>query len=490
MTCDPKGVEALSKRELQIAQAYSQGGTYKDIADKLFIAPTTVKTHLRTVYRKLDVSSKVSLYQALEAQDLNNEPVPKEQDAMGANRLVAAKTLQDIKGRPIIAVLPFVNLSRDADQEFFADGLTEDITTRLGFLRGAVVISRTSSFVFKDQAKRASEISAELGATYLVEGSVRTAGDRVRIMVQLVDATKDVQIWTKRFDRQMVNIFSLQDEITHDIVESLQVELTDGELVRDSGGTRDLVAWELFHKGATAHLKYTAEHILTARALFKQAYDQDPNFTDAKVFHAWTFWQYARSGFAADPVEQLATTRHRLDELLSDGVRTAGVMHLQAATLLIEGQFDDALSAAFEAISMGPSRLFGTTPSAIVLLYCGKYQEASDLLREGIRTIPYTPTDIIYNLASVLGFLGDHATAVALAEEYMQRVPEDLYAYTALVIAYELSGSSDNAKATMEVFRKRFPSYRLKDYAAHEPFRDARVLQNTLNMLRMAGLPE
>ena len=490
MTSDPDDIEELSKRELQIAQAYGQGETYKDIAGKLFIAPTTVKTHLRTVYRKLGVSSKVLLYQALEAQDLNNKSISENQNTSGFSPFIAGKTLLDIKDKPVIAVLPFTNLSRNPDQEFFADALTEDITTRLGYLRGAVVISRASCFVFKGQSKGAREIGAELGAKYIVEGSVRTAGDRFRIMVQLIDAEKDVQLWSNRLERQMVDIFALQDEVTHAIVESLQIELTDGELARDPGGTQDLVAWELFHKGTMAHLRYTSEHILIARALFKQAYDIDSNFIDAKVFHAWTFWQHARSGFAPDPVENLAITRLRLDELLSDGTRTAGVMHLEAATLLLECRYDEALSAAIEAVSIGPSRLFGTTPAAIVYLYCGKYQEAADLMREGIRTIPYTPTDIIFNLSYVLGFLGDHALAVALAEEYMRRVPEDLYAYTLLAIAYELNGSSGKAKATMDSFRQRFPRYRLKDYVAHEPFRDKQVLHNTLNILRMTGLPE
>ncbi len=122
--------------------------------------------------------------------------------------------------------------------------------------------------------------------------------------------------------------------------------------------------------------------------------------------------------------------------------------------------------------------------------YCGKYQDAADLLREGIRTIPYTPTDTIYNLSIVLGHLDDEQTAVALAEEYMQRVPKDLYAYTALVIAYARCGLSAEANGMMETFRQRFPNYRLSDYATHEPFRNAGVLENTLEILRKAGLPE
>ncbi len=396
----------------------------------------------------------------------------------------------NISDKPVIAVLPFVNLSGNPNQEFFADGLTEDIITRLGYLRGAMVISRTSSFVFKGASKRAEEISLELGAKYLVEGSVRIAGDRVRIVAKLIDAEKDVPLWTSRFDRQMDDIFVLQDEITHEIVEALQIAITDGEMVRDPGGTRDFAAWGFFHQGALAHLNYTAEDSLVARNLFARAFEQDPDFIDARVFHAWTYWQDARSGFATDPGENLAVTRQARDALLKTDVKTAGIKHLEAATLLLERDFDAALSAAAEAVALGPSRLFGYTPAALVNLYCGKYQDAADLLREGIRTIPYTPPDTIYNLSIVLGLLDDEQTAVPLAEENMRRVPKDLYAYTALVIACARCGLSAEANGMMETFRQRFPNYRLSHYAAHEPFRDADVLENTLEILRKAGLPE
>ena len=392
--------------------------------------------------------------------------------------------------RPVIAVLPFVNMSRDPDQEFFADGLTEDIITRLSYLRGLDVISRTSSFVFKGQAKQVWEISTELGAGYVLEGSVRTSGERLRVVAQLIDGETGAHLWAQKYDQRVVDVFDLQDEITHAIVLALQIVLTDGELALDPGGTEDYAAWELFQQGAQAHLKYTAEDNLVARSLYAKAFERDPGFIDARVFHAWTYWQHARSGFARDRASELSECRRLLDGLIAQDAATANVKHLESTTLLLERSYEQAVAVSAEAVSLGPSKLFGYTPAAIVNIYTGQFQAAADILRETIRSIPYTPSDTIYNLAWVLGLMGDRSRSVSLAEEYMRRVPADLYAYTTLAVAYGLAGSPGRASETIDAFRERYPSYRITDFEAHEPFRDPAMLSRVVEVLRAAGLPD
>ena len=158
--------------------------------------------------------------------------------------------------------------------------------------------------------------------------------------------------------------------------------------------------------------------------------------------------------------------------------------------MLLERNYEQALAVSAKAVSLGPSKLLGHTPAALVNIYTGRFQAAADILRETVRSIPYTPSDTIYNLAWVLGLMGDRSRSVSLAEEYMRRVPDDLYAYTTLAVAYGLAGSPGRAGATIEAFRERYPSYRIADFEAHEPFRDPAMLNRVLEVLRAAGLPD
>ncbi len=490
-----RGRESLSRREMEIAEAFAGGASYREIARSLGIAPATVRTHLGTVYRKLGVRSKIALLMAL--QSLRNAVVAEDERSAGPSRAPAGfsaggepGSLVELPPRPVIAVLPFADMSGRADQEYFADGITEDIITRLSYLRGVSVISRTSSFVFKNSRYTVRDICAELGARFVLEGSVRIAGGRARVVAQLIEGETSEHLWSERYDRELEDVFELQDEITHAIVLALQIVLSDGDLILDPGGTENFDAWVAFQQGARAHMRYTAEDNLRARRLYDKALQHDPGFLDARIHRAWTFWQHARSGFARDREAELAVCRGMVDEFLAEGTMTANVRHLEACLLLLERRYEEALVAAGEAIALGPCKLAGYTPAAIVHIYSGNYQLGADVLWETVRTVPSTPTDSIYNLAVVLSLMGDHARAVTMAEEYMRRVPDDLFAYTTLATNLGRAGDLERAKQTISAFRIRFPLYRIADFRAHEPFRDEAVLEKTIEILRVAGLPD
>ena len=408
--------------------------------------------------------------------------------ARGDGRAAARDPIA-LPDRPVVAVLPFVNMSSDAEDAYFADGLSEDIITRLSYLPGLSVIARTSSFVFRDHTTPVAEISKQLGARFILEGSVRRSGGRLRITGQLIDGTTSAHLWAQRFDRRAADLFDVQDEITHAIVLALQVTLIDGDR-GDPGGTEDFQAWEAFHQGAQAHLLYTQEDNLRARRLYAKAVALDPGFVDARVYHAWTFWQHARSGFSIDAAADFQECRRLLDAMLAEGLQTANVQHLEAAMLMIERQYDAALQVSARAVQMGPARLFGMTPAAIVHAYSGKLQEAADILQGSLRAYPYTPSDTVYNLAWLSGLLGQSDRAIGLAEEYMRRVPDDLFAHTALALAYGFAGEATQAQDTIRAFRKIYPRYTLADFAAHEPFQDQAILDRVLAVLRDAGLSD
>jgi TolB-like protein len=380
-----------------------------------------------------------------------------------------------------------VNLSSEANQQFFADGLAEDLITRLSYLRGLSVVAGTLTYTFRNTTKPLPEISREIGARYVLEGSVRASGSRLRVTTNLVDGDNALSIWSQRFDRDLTDLFEVQDEMTHAIVLALQVALSDGEMALDPGGTENYEAWEAFQRGSICHLKYTAEDNLRARRMFGEAIRLDPSFVDAKVFHAWTFWQHARSGFSSNRQGDFAKCRTDLDSLLAAGTVNANVKHLEAATLLMERRHDEALAAAEEAVALGPSKLFGYAPAALVRIYSGELQAGAAILRETIRTIPATPTDSIYQLANVLVLTGEYSKAIEMAQEYMRRVPDDLYGYLTLAIAFSFGGFPEEARGTIGRFRERFPTYRLADYEAHEPYRDKAILDSLLSHLRSAG---
>ena len=260
----------LSHRELEIAQAYAAGASYREIAERLFIAPTTVRTHLSTIYRKLGVSSKVALLQRLSADDLSS---------ITSVESTSQPTMSD---HPAIAVLPFENMSGDPGQEYFSDGLAEDVITALSHWRSFPVIARNSSFSFKGQQIRVQDIADELGARYILEGSVRKAGKRLRITAQLVDAVTGHHVWAERFDRQLEDVFDIQDEITNRIAATVVPELQHFEHRRSaSKPTEDLNAWDYYLRGMATFYDDTCESAFASLRQFQSAVKLDPNYCDA-----------------------------------------------------------------------------------------------------------------------------------------------------------------------------------------------------------------
>ena len=203
--------EQLSEREREVAEQYVEGRSYKEIARTLGISPATVRTHINGVYRKLEVTSRIELLHRL-----GSAPRP-----MSAPFLLPDK--------PSLAVLPFANMSGDPEQEYFSNGISEDLTTDLSKISGLFVLARNSIFALKGEAIDVHELGSRLGVRYVVEGSVRKSGQRVRITAQLVDTATSGHLWAERYDRELTDIFAVQDEITAKIIGSLKVALLPTE---------------------------------------------------------------------------------------------------------------------------------------------------------------------------------------------------------------------------------------------------------------------
>jgi TolB-like protein len=254
--------------------------------------------------------------------------------------------------KPSIAVLPFVNMSSDPEQEYFSDGITEDLITDLSRLSGLFVIARNSTFTYKGKAVKVEEVGRELGVQYVLEGSVRKAGNRLRITAQLVDAFTSHHLWAERYDRELTDIFALQDEIVQRIVTTLKLQLTlweQGVLVRKS--TENLEAYDHYLRGQAYWWRGTKEENVLARQLFEKAIELDPTYATAYVGLASTYfiewaWQWTQDPSGFRQISVSAQQAIALDDLLPQAHVCLGIFYLW------QRQYEHAIAEVERALAL------------------------------------------------------------------------------------------------------------------------------------------
>jgi adenylate cyclase len=213
----------------------------------------------------------------------------------------SAAALQ-LPDKPSIAVLPFTNMSDEQEQEYFSDGISEDIITALSKISKLFVVARNSTFTYKGRAVDIKQVGREQGVRYVLEGSVRRSGDQLRITAQLIDATTGDHVWAQRYDRVVQDVFALQDEITREVTSALQVELTEGEQARLwASGTQNLEAWEIFIQIPELLFSHQRENVLISRQLAEQALQLDKNYAEAWTMLGLSHWEEAFNGWSEDP---------------------------------------------------------------------------------------------------------------------------------------------------------------------------------------------
>ena len=325
----------------------------------------------------------------------------------------------------------------------------------------------------------------------VLEGSVRKFGNQIRITAQLIDGSTGGHMWAEKFDRELADVFAVQDEITFAIVKAMKVNLTEGEIARlEEGETHDLRAWEAFHQAVLEFLKYTKESNLQARALFDRALKYDPNYVDAKIYMAFTHCMDGRSGYVADRSEAMRKAHVIYEGIGPAGKETANAKNFEAFYNVLMGNFEQALAGADATVERGPCRMFGFAPAAQVYMYCGKPHAALRLLKISMRLSPFLPSDVLYFIAYVSAWIGDYARAIKAAEEYGRRIPGDVYAYVVKAIVYGMAGEAESSASTVKELLSLFPNYTVKEFAAHEAYRDEADLEKVASILHAAGLPE
>ena len=401
----------------------------------------------------------------LDFDDLGEQTLKNIERPVRAFRVVpptpAAGDELELPDKPSIAVLPFTNMSGDPEQEYCADGITEDLITDLSKASGLFVISRNSSFTYKGRAVNVSEVGRDLGVRYVLEGSVRKAGNRVRITAQLVEAATGGHVWAERYDRELTDVFAVQDEVTKSIVvEALQVSLTEGERTRIEGGpTENLEAYDEYLRGLWCMEQGLGENFDQARAHLERALELDPYFAAAHSAMARTYLrEWMRRLRDWDAMEQgLAHARKavELDPSLARGHSTLGGL------LTFAGEHDQGIAEIEKAISLDSNDAEVLLALATALNFSGRNEEALTAIQRAIRLDPHTSDNAYFRLAVVQNRLGRTDEAIASFERVHTMKPQFWLVQMNLVALYGHLGDDENAKRWLADLRRLQPDFSL-----------------------------
>ena len=359
--------------------------------------------------------------------------------------------------RPSIVVLPFTNMSRDPDQEYFADGMTEELTASLSRNPRLFVISRNSAFTYRGRAVNVGEVGRELGVRYVLEGSVRKEDERVRITAQLIDATTNFHLWSEFYERDFADIFALQSEIAERILTALQVEIGEAELRRiRRTPTENLSAYDLMLRGLSLFFRFTRKDNARARELFERVLELDPDYAQAYAVLGWSYyiehamaWSFDRQ--ILERGEMLALRAIELDASNSWSHLTLARAHM------LEGRLEEAVAAAHRGVELDPNSEWSHTLLATAQLEAGQNLAALQSIRRALRLNPRAPAVVWVMVAWVNAAVGRSEEAVELWERLRAQNPDLLLARIPLAIHYEDTGRHDEARAVVQEIRRVNP---------------------------------
>ncbi len=425
------------------------------------------------------------LYVEIRGQDSTSPPIDKAPEAREA---------PPVRDKPTIAVLPFNNMSGDADQEYFVNGITEDIITALTKNRWLSVISRNSTFGYKGQSPDVRRVGDELGAEYVVEGSVRKSGKRVRITAQLIDAVSGKQIWAERYDRDLKDIFTLQDEFTETIAARIEPELAaaQGQRVKRKP-TENLDAWDCYHLGLAHMYNFNTDDNVEAQRLFRRAIKLDPDFAPAHARLAYSII-ISMVYFDAEPTAEL------LDHALRTAQKSAALDDQDAVAHFAVGrahlarcEYVSALAEYKTATELNPCLAQAHCGLGDALAYMGQLEESISHFEEAIRLSPHDPYRWgFFSFRSLAHlFFKQHELAAKWAAEAIRAPNSQHWSNANLVAALGHSGQPEEIRAAIDELLRRKPEFS-RSFARHHLFyiKDSAQMDHYLDGLRKAGVPE
>jgi adenylate cyclase len=391
--------------------------------------------------------------------------------------------------KPSIAILPFDNMSDDPKQEYFSDGLTEEIISALSSVPKLFVIARNSTFTYKGKPVKVQQVSEELGVQYVLEGSVRKSGDKIRITAQLIDALSGNHLWAERYDRNLDDIFAVQDEITKKIITAMQVKLTEGEQARATArGTNNLEAYlKCLQANEYAH-RINPESNALAKQLAEEAIALDPEY-------AWAYYVLARThmlavwlGTSKSPKESIGKSIGSVKKAIVLDDTYAEAHGLLGFLYSIIRQYDKGVAQGEKAVALNPNSGYAHFMMGKVLTFASRWEESIPEYKIAVRLNPIPPNNYLFSLCLSYGYTGQYEEAITWGEKAIRQEPNSLLAHLFMAQVYSWSGQDEKARVEAAEVLRITPKFSLKKWEKKLKYKNQEDIERAIRALSKAGL--
>jgi len=391
--------------------------------------------------------------------------------------------------RPSIAVLPFDNLSEDSKQEYFNDGLTEEIISALSSVPKLFVIARNSTFTYKGKPVKVQQVSEELGVRYVLEGSVRKAGDEIRVTAQLIDALNGHHLWAERYDRSLNDIFAVQDEITKNVITAMQVKLTEGERVRNvAKGTNNLEAYLKCLQANEYFRQLNPESNALAKQLAEEAIALDPHY-------AWAYFVLGRAHMVdvwltstTSPKDSIAKSRELAQKSIELDDSLAEAYALLAYLFVMTKEYDEAVALAEKAVALNPNSSDLHYRLGKIFTFVSRWEESLLEYNKAIRLDPIPQNFYLWSLGYAYAWTGQYDEAIKWCEKAVRQQPDDLFAHLMLAAVYSFSGRDEKARVQAAEVLRINPKFSLEKYAKSVTYKNQQDKERVFSAWSKAGL--
>ena len=391
--------------------------------------------------------------------------------------------------KPSIAVLPFVNMSDDPQQEFFGDGLAEEIINALAKLTQIFVIARNSSFAYKGKTVDLKQVGRELGVKYVMEGSVRRDAQRVRVTAQLIEAATGNHLFSERYDRELKDIFATQDEIAIAVVRAVRVNVTSGEQARMTGrGTKNLDAYLKAIQANEQFNLFSRQGSVRAKEFAMEAIALDPKYAYPHAILANAHMLDVWFRFSESPEESMKLADDAAHTALAIEKADPYVLSALANVYMMQRQYERAIVSAERALEISPGSARSQGTMATALLFACRFHEAIPFYEEAIRLDPYPPGLVFRMLGTAYSAIGRHDEALRVLQKALRLNPTDIFTHLGLAIVYVELGREEEARAAAKEVLRLHPKFSLDYFAKAFTLKDQSVVDRRIELLRKAGL--
>jgi adenylate cyclase len=391
--------------------------------------------------------------------------------------------------KPSIAVLPFNNLSGDPAQEYFSDGITEEIITALSKVPKFLVIARNSTFTYKGKPVKVQQVGQELGVRYVLEGSVQKAGDKIRINAQLIDAHTGNHLWAERYDRNLKDLFAVQDEITKKIITAMQVKLTEGEQAQAAArSTNNLEAYLKYLQARELINRGNPQSNAMAKQLAEEAIALDPRYSSAYYVLARAAIYYAFQETGKSRQDSLEKSIELLQKAITLDATNAEAHSLLGWIFSMTRQYDKAIAEGEKAVALDPNSADAHMYFGKILTFAGRYKESIPELQTAIRLNPIPPNIYLYSLGISYILTRQYDEAITWCEKAVRREPNSQWPRLFLAAAYSRAGRDEKARLEVAEVLRINPKFSLEKFAQGVTYKNQEDQELLISALRQAGL--